>query len=138
MSDPRESNVPFPNVIYIYSPLIGNVYDADFQVLCKFTPASPLPFCDRGREATKKEKKMPFSIPTALVFLPIEKTSSVPPLAVLLMTQKGREIGRKDLAVFGLPTDRSYEKTPEKVRSTDFKSYLDAIRVRDATGENIF
>ncbi|VDO08106.1 unnamed protein product, partial [Rodentolepis nana] len=90
------------------------IYDESLQSLATFIQTPPLPFCDRQRSVAKKEKNTPFSLPNALVFLPATQSTSVPPLAVIFTTLRGRESGRKDLAVFGLPADASVAEAPKK------------------------
>ncbi|VUZ42106.1 unnamed protein product, partial [Hymenolepis diminuta] len=93
------------------------VYNESLQSLAIFAQTPSLPFCDRQRCSTKKEKNTPLSRPNALVFLPAAQSTPVPPLAVVFTTQRGREIGRKDLAVFGLPTVASVAEAPKKAHA---------------------
>nr|CUU00416.1 hypothetical transcript [Hymenolepis microstoma] len=90
------------------------IYDESLQSLATFTQIPSLPFCDRHRSITKKEENAPLSLPNALVFLPTAESTPVPPLAVVFTTLRGREIGRKDLAVFGLPTIGLVAEAPKK------------------------
>lgn len=62
-----------------------------------------LPFCDREHRNPKggKRRHSASTLPEALVFLP-SKTETLPPLAAVISTNRGRDVGRRDLAVYGV------------------------------------
>lgn len=77
-----------------------------------------LPLCDRQRapKSRKNERRnVPFTRPEALVFLPSAQSTPTPPLAVVLSTRRGRDIGRRDLAVYGLPSISLVKEVVKKV-----------------------
>ncbi|KAM7541341.1 hypothetical protein Aperf_G00000038754 [Anoplocephala perfoliata] len=88
-----------------------SLYDENLQLLASFAQVPSLPFCDRQRALNSKSKKaereLPSTRPEALVFLPSSQSAPIPPLAVVFSTRRGRDIGRRDLAVYGLPSTSS-------------------------------
>lgn len=100
----------------------GVVYNANLQVVATLPQLPLLPFCDRPRRNRKDGnlRHLVFTLPEALVFLP-SRTETLPPLAAVISTRRGRDIGRRDLAVYSV-TPPSVSVEPS-TRVSSFQPY---------------
>ncbi|EUB64699.1 WD repeat-containing protein [Echinococcus granulosus] len=98
------------------------VYDANLQMVVTLPQLPLLPFCDRQRRNSDdgKQRKPAPTQPEALVFLPSKtKSATLPPLAAVIATGRGRDAGRRDLAVYSVkPFSASVESLPRSRTET--------------------
>ncbi|KAL5111401.1 WD repeat-containing protein 75 [Taenia crassiceps] len=123
------------------------VYNASLQLVATLPQLPLLPFCDRTHHNPKDDKRRrPASmLPEALTFLP-SKTETLPPLAVVISTKRGRDIGRRDLAVYCvtsdfIPVEPSTKSRPETTSLLAHVERIDDAEIKEdekaAAGEHL-